>query len=188
MNKIKWLSLILVGMVLSGCSSFSANTQHSGKLERVGVLLVQACESDASCSEFSLLEPDMQSSSVALTGRIDPALQGQLIAILGVGSGKKNGMELVQVEQTRAITTFDYKPFLDMAVADYVQNQYACVSLWDQSYRWRLDKRQPVLIATLSNPLFPDSAMTLQLEFDGLTKSLISAHGEPQEVNPCQLR
>lgn len=187
MNKIKWLLLIVLGIVLSGCGSFSGNTPHPAKLERVGILLVQDCAEDGTCSKFSLLEPDMRSRSVALTGSIDAKLQGRLIAILGAGTGGENELERVQVEQTRAITEFDYKPFLDTAVADYVQNTYACASLWDQSYRWRLDVRQPIFIAELSNPLAPDSN-SITLEFDGLTKAMLSARSEPENANPCQLR
>ena len=187
MNKIKWLLLIVLGVTLGGCGSFSSDVQHPGKLERVGVLSVQACASDDACSKFSLLEPDMQSRTVALDGRIDVGLQGQLIAILGVGSGGQNGLELIQVEQTHQITQFDYKPFMDKAVADYVQKQYSCTSLWDQKYAWRLDARQPVLIASLSNPLMPDAG-SIHLEFDGLTKSLLAVNSEPESANPCQLR
>ena len=187
MHKIKWLLLIALGVMLGGCGSFSGNAQHPGKLERVGVLLLQNCTSDDACAKFSLLEADMQSRHVALAGRIDAGLQGQLIAILGVGSGEQNGLELIQVEQTREITQFDYKPFLDTAVADYVQKQYSCTSLWDQKYAWRLDGRQPVLISTLTNPLMPDAGM-IHLEFDGLTKSLLAANSEPESANPCQLR
>lgn len=187
MNKLKWLLLIVSGVVLGGCSSLSQNTAHSGKLERVGVLLVQDCDGDSSCSKLSLLEPDMQTRRVALSGKVDAALQGRLIAVLGTGSGGKNGLELVRVEQTRAITEFDYQPFLNQAVADYIQKKYACTSFWDQSYAWRLDGRQPVLIASLSHPFEPASGK-LNLEFDGLTQAMLSAKSDPDTANPCQLR
>lgn len=187
MNKMKWLLLIISVFVLGGCSSFSNNPQHPSKLERVGVLLVQDCTGDTDCDRFSLLEPDMQSRSVALNGRINESLGGRLIAVLGVGAEGQNALELVKVEQTRAITDFDYKPFMDKAVANYIQKKYSCTSLWDQNYAWRLDGRQPLFIATLSNPLAADAG-TVKLEFDGLTKAMLSVSAVPESANPCQLR
>lgn len=187
MNKLKWLLLIVSGVVLGGCSSLSQNTAHPGKLEHVGVLLVQNCKGDVSCSKYSLLEPDMQMQLVALSGKVDAGLQGRLIAVLGTGSGGQNGLDLIRVEQTRAITEFDYKPFLNQAVTDYIQKKYDCTSFWDQSYAWRLDGRQPVLIANLSHPFEPASGK-LNLEFDGLTKAMLSAKSVPDSANPCQLR
>lgn len=186
MNKTIILLSAMASLILTGCATFSANP-HPGKLEQVGVLLVKNCQTDASCSSYSLLEPDLQQRLVALSGTIDDSLKGRLIAVLGTDAGKQNGLQLLSVEQIKAITDFDYQPFLSQAVADYTQQQYGCASFWDQSYAWRLDGRQPVLIASLNHPLDPDSGR-LVLEFDGLNQALLSANSQPNDANPCQLK
>jgi len=186
MKNSKWVFLVLTVLGLSACASIAPNP-HPGKSERVGVLLVQDCQGELDCSQFSLLGPDLQSQSVALTGNIDPGMGGRLVAVLGVAVGEKNSLPLLQVEKVRAITDFDYLPFLSQAVSGYTQQTYSCASLWDQSYDWRLDGRQPVLIATLKQPSDPEQG-NLQLQYDGLTQKLLSARLMPPDANPCQLR
>lgn len=186
MKNYKWVLLTLSVLGLSACASIAPNP-HPGKTEHVGVLLAQECHGELDCTPFSLLAPDLQNRSVALSGRIDPALHGRMIAVLGVALGQKNSLEQFQVEKVRAITDFDYQPFLSKAVADYTQQTFSCASLWDQSYAWRLDGRQPVLIATLRQPSDPQST-NLQLQYDGLTQKLLSAQLLPPDADPCQLR
>jgi hypothetical protein len=191
MKNIKTMLLLAFSLVLSGCASFSGDP-HPGKLERVGVLLVKNCQQGSECDQFSLLEPDMRTRRVSLSGNIDASLKGRLIAVLGQGLAKKDasgqgGMESINVEQSKAITDFDYQPFLSKAVSDYTQKNYQCVSFWDQSYAWRLDGRQPLLIATLGHPSGEDSG-TVKLEYDGLNRALLSAERTPVDVNPCQLK
>ncbi len=186
MHKIKFLLLTVLLSTLAACSTFST-TSNSGKLERVGVLLVQDCTDQAECTQFSLLEQDLQTPSVALSGQLSKAMQGQLIAILGMGSGGKNGLELIKVEQSQAITKFDYQPFLSKAVSNYVRTKYDCVSFWDQNYSWRLDGRQPIFTASLTHPFEADKG-SITLSYDGLTKKLISATAKPDSANPCQIR
>ena len=186
MKKYKFAVIVFTTMILSGCASFSSDP-HPGKLERVGVLLVKDCQNQASCDAYSLLQPDLHTRRVALEGNIDASLRGRLIAVLGKQMPAKDGMESINVEQSKAITQFDYLPFIRQAVADYVQQNYQCVSLWDQSYAWRLDDRLPVLIATLINPFEENSGM-LHLEYDGLSKTLLSAESTPDNANPCRLR
>jgi hypothetical protein len=180
--------LLLASWMLSACASFSSGP-HPGKLERVGVLLVQNCQnSNSDCDEFSLLEPDMHARRVTLSGNIDASLTGKLIAVLGKEElPKRSGMESIIVEQTKAITSFDYQPFIRQAVSDYVQENYFCSSLWDQNYIWRLDNRQPILIASLSNSFEPDLG-TIRLEYDGLKRDLLAAERTPGDTNPCQLK
>jgi len=186
MKNIKWLLLAVLGTGLSACSTFTPDT-NPDKTERVGVLLAQNCEGQADCDSFSLLDKDMATQIAALGGKLNRSLNGRLIAVLGKGQVGANGLERISVEQTHAITQFDYQPFLNDAVARYVQQQYACISYWDQSYAWRLQDRQPILIASLSNPFDPDAGR-ITLEFDGLSKAMLSARAVPQTANPCQLR
>lgn len=182
----KTLCLLVAGGLLCGCASFSSDP-HPGKLERVGVLQVVDCREDTTCVRYSLLGTDMHTRDSALGGAINGSLKGRLIAVLGTDAGQEGGLQHVNVEQTRAITDFDYQPFLRRATADYVQAHYHCTSFWDQSYAWRLDGRQPVLIATLGNP-FEAAQGTLELEYDGLTRKLLTAQSRPGPVDPCQLR
>ncbi len=189
MKNIETMLLLAFSLVLSGCASFSGDP-HPGKLERVGVLLVKNCEQGSECDQFSLLEPDMRTRRVSLSGDIDASLKGRLIAVLGKGLAKTDGsghggMESIEVEQSKAITDFDYQPFISNAVSDYTQQNYQCVSFWDQSYAWRLDGRQPLLFATLSHPSGADSG-TVKLEYDGLNRALLSAERTPADLNPCQ--
>ena len=186
MKNYKILVLLAAGLVLSGCASMSGDP-HPGKTERVGVLLVKNCQQNSECAQYSLLEQDMRTRQVALNGDIDASLKGRLIAVLGTEVPMQAGLQSIEVEQSRAITEFDYRPFISEAVSDYTQQTYQCVSLWDQAYAWRLDGRQPILIATLSHPSGVESGR-LTLEYDGLNKALLSAQSEPENANPCQLR
>jgi len=186
MKNYKWVLLVLSVLGLSACASINSNP-HPGKSERVGVLLVQDCQGELDCSPFSLLEPDLQNSSIALTGSVDSGMHGHLIAVLGIEIGEKNSLPLLQVEKVRAITDFDYQSFLSLAVSEYTQQTFSCESLWDQSYDWRLDGHQPVFIATLKQPSAPEQ-VNLQLQYDGLTQKLLSALLLPPDANPCQLR
>ncbi len=178
--------LLVTSLALSGCASFSGDP-HPGKLERVGVLLVNNCQQSSECAQFSLLESDMQTRHVVLSGNIDASLKGRLIAVLGEELPAQNSMESIQVEQSKAITEFDYFPFLSQAVSDYTQENNHCISFWDQSYTWHLDERQPVLSATLSHPSGA-SAGRLVLQYDGLTRLLLSAESTPDGVSPCRKR
>lgn len=186
MKHLKYLLSGALSLLISGCASFSGDP-HPGKLERVGVLLVKTCQSGSDCDQFTLLEPDLQSRRVSLSGNIDASLKGRLIAVLGTELPEHNGMQAVEVEQSKVITEFDYQPFLSQAVSDYTQLNYQCVSLWDQSFAWKLDGRQPILIATLSHP-FEENQDRIILEYDGLTRALLSADRTPDETNPCLLR
>ena len=123
MKKIISLLSVLAVSVVSGCASLSPDP-HPGKLERVGVLLVKECDQRASCSPYTLLESDLQRPRVALNGQVDERLQGRLIAILGTEQGVENGLQLIRVEKTRAITDMDYQSFLVQAVTDYTQQEY----------------------------------------------------------------
>jgi hypothetical protein len=186
MKNYKSIVLLAVSLVLSGCASVSGDP-HPGKLERVGVLLVNNCTQRSECVPFSLLEPDMQARHVALSGNIDAALGGYLIAVLGTELPSTNGMELIDVGQTRAITEFDYQPFLAQAVSEYTQQNFQCISFWDQSYSWKLDGRQPVLMVSLSHPQGAAEGI-VELHYDGLSKALMSANSSPDGANPCRLR
>lgn len=178
---------MLIGVTLSACSSLPKFGSKSKveELERVGILLVQDCGQSASCHKYSLLESGLRNRSVILAGNISSASKGRLIAVLGKEMAKRNGLEVVNVEKTHAITEFDYQPFLAQAVSSYTRQQYSCESLWDQSYAWRLDDRQPMLVALLTHPSKPGTK--LRLEYDGLTKALASAKGTPEGINPCKL-
>jgi len=186
MKNCKYILFLAVSLVLSGCASVTGDP-HPGKLERVGVLLVKNCEQSSECVQFSLLEPDMQARHVALSGNIDTSLKGYLIAVLGTELPQQNGMQSIDVEQTRAITEFDYLPFLSQAVAEYTQQNFQCNTFWDQSYAWKLDGRQPVLMVTLSHPKGADAGV-VELHYDGLNKALLSANSSPDGANPCQMR
>ena len=134
MKNIKTMLLLAFSLVLSGCASFSGDP-HPGKLERVGVLLVKNCQQGSECDQFSLLEPDMRTRRVSLSGNIDASLKGRLIAVLGQGlvinDGSGQGwMESINVEQSKAITDFDYQPFITKAVSDFTQQELSmCVVL-----------------------------------------------------------
>ena len=186
MKKIVTLLSVLAVFLLSGCASLSPDP-HPGKLERVGVLLVKECNQASNCSPYTLLESDLQKPEVALSGSVDARLEGRLIAVLGIEEGVENGLQLIRVEKTRAITDMDYQSFLGEAVTDYTQQEYGCVSFWDQAYAWRLEGRQPVLMATLTHP---DSAVNgrLELEYDGLNGALRVADLQPDTADPCQIR
>jgi len=184
MFKLKTPFIVLAVLLLSGCVSLSSNP-HPGKIEQVGVLLVKNCQNSSDCDPYSLLEPDMHTRRATLSGNIDASLKGRLIAVLGTQSADGSGS--IYVEQNRSITQFDYLPFIKKAVADYSRQDYQCLSLWDQSYRWRLDDRQPVLIATLTNPL-KEKPGQVQLEYDGVSKALLSAQVFPGDTNPCRMK
>ena len=184
MKPIKWILLGSLGVGLYACSSLPGSDPHSGKLERVGILLVQNCGQRTDCYPYSLLGQDIQNRTTILSGNIDASLRGRLIAVLGKELAPQDDMEAIEVEQTLAITGVDYQPFLAQAVTEYTRQQFGCRSLWDQSYGWRLDGRQPVLIARLNHPADPNKG--LQLEFDGLDKELISMRALSESVNPCE--
>jgi hypothetical protein len=186
MKNYNTVLFLAASLLLSGCASLSGDP-HPGKLESVGVLLVKNCVQSSECAQYSLLEQDMQSRSVALSGNMDASLKGQLIAVLGKEVSNTSEMKSIIVEQSKSITDFDYQPFLSQAVAEYTKQNYQCMSFWDQSYAWRLDGRQPVLIATLSHPEGAGSGR-VTLEFDGLNKALLSADRSPEDANPCKLR
>jgi hypothetical protein len=186
MKNYKIILFLAVSLALTGCASVSGDP-HPGKLERVGVLLVKNCAQSSECVQFSLLEPDMRARHVALSGNIDVSLKGRLIAVLGTELPQQNGMESIDVEQTRAITEFDYQPFLSQAASEYTQQNFQCISFWDQSYAWKLDGRQPVLMVTLSHPGGADAGV-VELHYDGLNKALLSANSSPDGANPCQMR
>lgn len=187
MEKFRWVLLALIGVTLSACSSlpkFGSKSQDE-KLERVGILLVQDCGQSTSCHKYSLLESGLQNRSAILAGNISSSLKGRLIAVQGKAMVKRDGLEVINVEKTHAITEFDYQPFLAQAVSSYIRQQYNCEPLWDQSYAWQLDKRQPMLVAQLTHPAKP--ATQLVLKYDGLSKALVSAKGTPDNANPCRL-
>ncbi len=184
MKLIKWILLGLLGVSLYACSSLPGADRHADKLERVGILLVQNCGQRADCYPYSLLGQDIQNRTAILSGNIDASLKGRLIAVLGKELAPQNGMEAIEVEQTLAITDVDYQPFLAQAVATHTSQQFGCRSLWDQGYAWRLDGRQPILIAHLSHPKDPSKG--LLLEFDGLSKALLSESALSDSVNPCE--
>lgn len=186
MKNYKSMLFLATSLLLSGCASFSGDP-HPGKLERVGVLLVKNCQQNSECAQFSLLESDMQTRHVVLSGDIDASLKGHLIAVLGEELPAQNSMESIQVEQSRSITEFDYFPFLSQAVSEYTQQNNHCVSFWDQSYAWRLDGRQPILMATLSHPSGAPEGR-LELQYDGLTRALLSAESKPDGVSPCRVK
>lgn len=187
MKKIKWILFGLIATTLSACSSLpsSSSNPHPGKQERVGILLVQDCKQSENCLKYSLLGSGMQSRSVVLIGNIEPSLKGKLIAVLGEELPEKDGLEAIKVEKTRAITDFDYQPFLAQAISAYTQQQYGCQSLWDQNYAWQLDGRQPMLIVVLRHPSM--DGRSLRLGYDGLTKGLVSAKATPENITPCPL-
>ncbi len=173
MKNYKTVLFLAAGLLLSGCTSLSGDL-HPGKLERVGVLLVKNCSQSSGCDQYSLLEPDMQSRLVALSGNVDASFKGHLIAVLGKESSNTSKLKSINVEQIKSIIDFDYQPFLSQAVVNYTKENFQCMSLWDQSYAWLLEERQPILIATLRHPDGADSGM-LALRFDGLSKALLSA-------------
>ena len=177
-------NLALLGLLLGlgACASFPGDP-HPGKTEQVGILLADNCNS-AGC-DFTLLDEDMESPLAQLEGNIDSSLQGRLIAVLGQALPEVDGVPVIQVERNHSITEFDYRPFFAQAVPATTQREFGCVSLWDQSYAWRLDGRQPVLIATLRNPL--ETGQRLRLEFDGLNQALM-ASSIPGYIDPCRLR
>jgi hypothetical protein len=187
MKKFRWMLLVLTWLTLPACSSLVklGFKPQDEKIERVGILLVQNCGQSASCHKYSLLESGLQNRSVILAGDISSSLKGRLIAVLGKEMVKRDGLEVINVEKTRAITEFDYQPFLAEAVSSYTRQQYSCESLWDQSYAWRLDDRQPMLVTLLTHP--GKSGTQLRLEYDGLTKTLASAKETPEGINPCRL-
>ena len=186
MKNYKTVLFLAAGLLLSGCASLSGDP-HPGKLESVGVLLVKNCAQSSECHQYSLLGQDMQSRVVILSGNVDASLKGQLIAVLGEEVSNSSSMKMINVEQSKSITEFDYQPFLSRAAADYTKQHFQCMSFWDQSYAWRLDDRQPILIATLKHPKGADSGV-VGLQFDGLTKALLSADRIPEDASPCQLR
>ena len=184
MEKYKKLALLVLISGLSACASFSGDP-HPGKTELVGVLLAERCTS-AAC-DFSLLDEDLETPLARLKGNIDRSLEGRLIAVLGEGLSPENGVTSLMVERNHSITEFDYRSFLEQAVPAYTESAFGCVSLWDQSYAWRVDGRQPVLISTLINP-FDTDAGRVSLEFDGLTRALMKATRSPDNADPCKLR
>lgn len=179
--------LAAVLVLLSGCAALSSSNPHPGKIERVGLLEEHKCNGNQECSRFSLLAPDMREKVALLDGAVDSSLKGRLIAVLGSDSGMQNGVQRIDVERTHSITDFDYQPFLSRAVSDYVDATYHCVSLWDQYYTWRLDGRQPVLLAMLSHTDGPENGM-VELQFDGLNGKLMNAISAPRDIDPCQPR
>ncbi len=186
MKQLKLVICAIVALFLSACGSLSVlkPSLHSGKLEKVGILFshVPCAECDA---VLGLLDANMQTQEVVLTGKVHANQAGYLIAVLGTsGTQASEGLRL-NVEQSKAITSFDYLPFLTQAVNKYTQQKFQCASLWDKTYAWRIDGRQPILTVDLSNPFSNDSG-TIHLEYDGLNQQLLSAD-TPEHLNPCQL-
>ena len=182
MKLFKNLALLGVLLGVSACATFQADP-HPGKTEQVGILLADNC-SAAGC-DFTLLDEDMETPLARLEGNIDRSLQGRLIAVLGEALPPRDGVPVTRVERNYSITEFDYRPFLVEALPTTTQREFGCVSLWDQSYAWRLDGRQPVLIATLRNPF--ESSQRLRLEFNGLSQALMGS-SVPDGIDPCRLR
>ena len=89
MKQYKNLLLLALTLGLSACATLTGDP-HPGKTERVGVLLADNCTS-AGC-DFSLLDEDMETPIARLSGNIDRALQGRLLAVLGTDQPAVDGV------------------------------------------------------------------------------------------------
>ncbi|MCK5920089.1 MAG: hypothetical protein KAG66_04070 [Methylococcales bacterium] len=187
MSRLKILLLMLATLAGSACQSISvlSPTSSAEKLERVGILLSVSCEQAQDCAPYHLLGPDMRNRT-ALIGDIPSALTGQLIAVLGRSVDQQQALETLRVSKTIAITDFDYQPFLARAVAQHIEQNYHCTSFWDRRYGWRLEGRQPIILATLSHPSTQNTAQ-LELAFDGLNQALMSETKDPIDLDPCRI-
>lgn len=183
----KYVLYLISAAGLSACGTLPSltDTSRTELIERVGILFAQECAGQSACSAHQLLGPNLESSYL-LTGRVSNQMNGQLIAVLGKVSTKKTPITTIEVQKIKAITHFDYQTFLSTAAASYVEEHYQCTSFWDQHYAWRLDGRQPILIVSLTRPLHAESA-TLQLEFDGVNQTLLSANQPSNGASPCRL-
>lgn len=187
MRRLKYLVLMVATMVVSACNTITALLPVSSaeKLERVGILVSVNCAQAPDCAPYQLLGSDMRIHT-ALIGKIPKALTGQLIAVLGQPVGQSKVLETFKVSKALAITKFDYQSFLSGAVAQHIEENYHCTTFWDRRYGWRLEGRQPIILATLSHPSAKTNAQ-LELAFDGLNQSLISEHKDPNDLDPCRI-
>ncbi len=187
MKALRFLMFFSLLISLAGCADLRNKfvSSQPAKVERVGMLMQLQCTQTQECSKYQLLSSGMRDTTAHLNGNISDHYAGQLIAVLGTAKTDRGGTANIHVEKVRPITQFNSQLFLAQAVASYTEQHFDCATLWDQQYDWRLDGRQPILIARLIHPKSPRTAILL--EYDGLSKALLSVSSEPEIVNPCLL-
>jgi len=177
-----------------------AVAQTGEPVELVGVLAVVSkdrCKLESGCGpKYRIFSEDFD-DRIPLQGDIDDTHDSQLIKVRGtwafVSDDDKKGLDrewgdtAVQVTAYEVLSSLKYQQFLVSEANQFTNDNYGCESLWDKSFKWRINNNQPSLIIRLTQSgLDLESLPFLELWFDADSQALVRQQKSSDDVNPCQ--
>jgi|GEM_PF-4320345 len=199
--------------LLSGCAANLPTTdsptergsrfavaQTGEPVELVGILAVvgeDRCRLASGCGpKYRIFSEDFD-DRVPLQGEIDDTHDSQAIRVRGVwtfvsdedrkGLDRKWGDTAVEVTSYEVLSPLKYQQFLVAQANEFTQANFGCESLWDRSFKWRINNNDLSLIIRLTQgSIDGQSQPFLELWFDAESQALLRQQGSDEDVNPCQ--
>ena len=185
----------------------SANTgerfaiaQTGEPVEIVGILSVvdqASCKLASGCGPKYRVFSENFDDRLPLVGDINDADKDRLLRVHGIwavlddddggGTAADPQQTAVQVSRYEVLSDLNYRDFLSDGANQYTLSNFGCISLWDKSFRWKMNGDAIFLIVRLSNSIGVDVATApyIELWYDAVTETLQSESKSNTEVNPC---
>ncbi len=177
-----------------------AVAQTGEPVELIGILAVldqDNCRLDDGCGpKYRIFSEDFD-DRIALLGEIADDHRDQIIRVRGTwtfmsdedrkGVDREWGDTAVDVTGYEVLSPLKYRDFLVDKANRYTEENFGCSSLWDKSFRWRINNDQLSLIVRITKSQVDLGSLPyIELRYDAQTESLIDEIKSSVKVNPCE--